>query len=345
MLVSYSYKKTTINICSSDDLILKRQYKNKYIILYDNNIPPIILSYIKYIDNNQRCRGIDYRYFVNTKSSINGFKDIDTIIKILMKCNISKDDIIIAVGGGSLLDVVGFVASIYLRGVQWIAIPTTLLSMVDSAIGGKTAINIGNIKNIIGSFHLPKQVFCCIDILLELDWEIFRDGISEIIKMGFIYNRMLLTLLKDRKKIYNRNYDCIKNLVVQSIQSKLDVIKNDLFDNKDRVMLNYGHTFAHAIEANDSKITHGQAVAIGLIYEAKLAVKINNLSSDILQIHKDIIKEYDLPINYHNIINALQYIRYDKKRKDDLINFVLLSDINKWNIVAINYNNLNSILC
>ena len=263
------------------------------------------------------------------------FKTVSDIIKQLSKNNATRDTLLIGLGGGAITDIVGFVASIYMRGIEHIFIPTTLLSMVDASIGGKTGINFQNIKNLVGTFKNPNAIYIDIDFLNSLKKDIIIDGFSEIIKYGLIFDKFFfndiiknfnyLINLKDKKKI--------EKIIMQSHQFKMQAVLEDQFDQNQRMVLNFGHTIGHALEANNKNMSHGQAIYAGMIIESFISYRLNLLSLENFLIIKNFLSPIlTFSLNSIDSNKVLKFITFDKKQLNNAMHFVLLEDIGKTKI-------------
>ncbi|MYV73324.1 3-dehydroquinate synthase, partial [Streptomyces sp. SID1046] len=192
--------------------------------------------------------------------------------KALGQSGFTRTDVIVGVGGGATTDLAGFVAASWLRGVRWVAVPTTVLAMVDAAVGGKTGINTAEGKNLVGAFHPPAGVLCDLAALDSLPVNDYVSGLAEIIKAGFISDPVILDLIEeDPAAARTPEGPHTAELIVRSIQVKADVVSSDLKESGLREILNYGHTLAHAIEKNERyKWRHGAAVSVGMVFAAEL---------------------------------------------------------------------------
>ena len=267
-------------------------------------------------------------------------KSIDTInnyLKILLSKNFNRTDLVIGVGGGITGDTVGFVASIYKRGINFINIPTTLLAQVDSAIGGKTGINTSYGKNLVGSFYQPKLVLSNTTFIDSLPKKEMICGYAEILKHSIIKDKnFFYWLKKNTKSILSKKSNQLIYAIKKSCEIKMFFVDKDVNEKNMRMVLNFGHTFAHAIEVKNnysSKITHGEAVLSGMILATRLSVikKICSLNvlKQILNIYLQnnltyTIKKYSKQIEINKLI---PYLKNDKKNNDDKINFILLRNI------------------
>ena len=249
----------------------------------------------------------------------------------LAAASIDRRDAIVAVGGGATTDVAGFVAATWLRGVRVIHVPTTLLGMVDAAIGGKTGINTSAGKNLVGAFHPPAGVIVDLDTLASLPAREWVNGMAEVVKAGFIADPAILELI-DADLGAARRPDGVhaRELVERSIAMKAAVVSADLREAGRREWLNYGHTLAHAIErVEDFRIPHGHAVSIGLVYAAALSRLSRGLDDDVVDRHRAILDGIGLPTTYR--LDAWRQLhdamRHDKKARAGRLRFVLLDEL------------------
>ena len=244
-----------------------------------------------------------------------------------------RGDMLLGIGGGVVGDITGFVASTYMRGIKFILLPTTLLSMSDSSIGGKTAVDVNNIKNLVGSFYNPSLVYSDLRSLNTLPQRQISSGWAELIKHGFIKDKILLRDMMDISN-YKDIDQSISEIIKRSIQIKGDIVtvdENEKYGS--RIMLNYGHTLGHAIESstNLEQYTHGEAVSIGMTFAAKLSHHLNMLSLDKLDFHNNILQKFDLPIKTNNIDwdKCYELMLNDKKVINGQINWILLETLGK----------------
>ena len=245
----------------------------------------------------------------------------------------TRNDLVVAVGGGAVTDLSGFVASSWLRGIDWVAVPTTLAAMVDAAVGGKTGINSEYGKNLIGSFYSPISVLVDLSWLATLSDRDFAAGLAEVIKCGFIVDTEIVELLKDRNLLEVRgDRDLTLELITRSIAVKAKVVSGDFKESFDREILNYGHTLGHAIELH-SKYTlrHGECVSIGLVFAANLANQSGILADQATDLHKKILGNLGLPTSYESRhwpeLRANMAI--DKKSRSGTLRFVAISEFGK----------------
>ena len=253
----------------------------------------------------------------------------------------TRSDILLGLGGGATTDLAGFVAATFLRGLDWIAIPTTLLGMVDAAVGGKTGINTSAGKNLVGAFHSPTAVFADLTALETLPENDLRAGLAEVAKVGFTSDPSILeTILSAPEKIIDPHSAELESLITRAISVKANVVSGDFKEGSalpglvttgiGREVLNYGHTFGHAVEKYENyRWRHGAAVSVGVMYVAELANLAGRLSDDDLELHRQVLGVIGLPTTYpagrwDQLYSAMQV---DKKTRGALMRFVVLDSI------------------
>ncbi|MGW2300382.1 3-dehydroquinate synthase [Streptomyces sp. NPDC001809] len=253
--------------------------------------------------------------------------------KALGQTGFTRSDVIVGVGGGATTDLAGFVAASWLRGVRWIAVPTTVLAMVDAAVGGKTGINTAEGKNLVGAFHPPAGVLCDLAALDSLPVHDYVSGLAEIIKAGFIVDPVILDLIEeDPQAARTPAGPHTAELLVRSIRVKAEVVSGDLKESGRREILNYGHTLAHAIEKNERyKWRHGAAVSVGMVFAAELGRLAGRLDDATADRHRAILESVGLPLTYRGDQwpKLLETMRVDKKSRGDLLRFIVLDGIGK----------------
>ena len=265
---------------------------------------------------------------------------LEYIVEESLSFKIDRGSLIIAFGGGVIGDIAGFSASILLRGIDFVQIPTTLLAQVDSSVGGKTGINSSKSKNLIGSFHQPIAVMADIDILKTLPKREFLAGLVEVIKYGLIYDfEFYNTLEKNYKDILNYDHLRLNEIIRKSCEIKSSIIKNDEKENGKRALLNLGHTFGHAIESfgkYDGTIIHGEAVSIGICLAFKLSSKMGYCPNIETARVINFFKKLNLPTSLQEFSNLtittskmLRKFKYDKKNKNNQFTFILNKKIGK----------------
>jgi len=261
------------------------------------------------------------------------FVTYQKVLDWLGAAGFTRNDLIVAVGGGAVTDLSGFVASTWLRGIDWVAVPTTLAAMVDAAVGGKTGINSDYGKNLIGSFYSPISVLVDLSWLSTLSDRDFAAGLAEVIKCGFIVDTEIVELLKDRNLLEVRsNRGLTLELITRSIAVKAKVVSGDFKESFDREILNYGHTLGHAIELH-SKYTlrHGECVSIGLVFAANLANQSGILANQATDLHKKILSNLGLPTSYErrHWPELRANMAIDKKTRSGTLRFVAISEFGK----------------
>ena len=263
-------------------------------------------------------------------------KSSSTLLKVwdwLGAAGFTRSDLIVGIGGGAVTDFAGFAAATWLRGLDWIAIPTTVAGAVDAAIGGKTAINSDYGKNLIGAFHSPIKVVIDLKWLNTLTDRDFAAGMAEVVKSGFIADAEILNLIrgKDIKGI-RTNSDLVHELIERSVKVKASVVSEDFKESYAREVLNYGHTLGHAIELDSNySLRHGECVAIGMAFMARLQLDLGLISKELSDDHLKILSDLNLPISYkrESWVRLLSHMSVDKKSRGKSLRFVTISGIGK----------------
>jgi 3-dehydroquinate synthase len=250
---------------------------------------------------------------------------------LLGRHGFTRTDVVVGVGGGTVTDLAGFVAATWLRGVPVIQVPTTLLGMVDAAVGGKTGINTAEGKNLVGSFHPARAVLCDTDVLTTLPRRDYVAGLAEIVKAGFIVDPVILDLVAaDPEAATRPDGPHTLELIERAITVKADVVSQDLKESSLREILNYGHTFAHAIEQVEHyERRHGEAVAIGMVFAAELACAAGVLAREGVDLHRAVLESVGLPTSYEpgRWTELETAMRRDKKTRGSMLRFVVLEDV------------------
>ena len=246
-------------------------------------------------------------------------ENLGALLGFLADSHITRSDFFIALGGGVVGDLTGFAAAVYLRGIKFVQIPTTLLAAVDSSVGGKTAVNIPEGKNLVGSFHQPSLVICDYETLETLSADIFADGCAEVIKYGVINDLPLFDKLKNPIKPQ------IEDIIANCVSNKRDIVNLDERDNGVRRLLNLGHTVGHAVEiCSHFEISHGSAVAIGMAIVARASAKLGICSAEVPDEIEKMLSEYSLPTKCGYTADELSAVAAgDKKRMGGTISFIL----------------------
>ncbi|MDA9231298.1 3-dehydroquinate synthase [Rickettsiales bacterium] len=310
---------------------------SKVFIITDSNVARFHLDKISSTLNKS---SIEHKsIIIDAGEKTKNFQNLQNLCEKILSCQIDRNSLLIALGGGVIGDLVGFVASILLRGINFIQIPTTLLAAVDSSVGGKTAINSKFGKNLIGSFYQPKIVICDIKLLDTLPQRDFISGYGEVIKYGLIYDSKFFDYLKKNlSKIQDRDSKIIQNIIATSCKIKAKIVSEDEKEHGKRALLNFGHTFGHVFENQTNyseELFHGEAVAIGMVLAAQMSLKLNLIDIKQLESIKQHIKKSGL-FTHHNQIrenwdenSLIESLYKDKKVKNNKLTFILLHKIGK----------------
>ena len=302
---------------------------NKILIVTDDGLPKKYLAEIKkLIPKSKKV----YIYSLPAGEKSKSLKSFNLILENLASLKFDRTDCLIALGGGMVGDITGFVASSYLRGIDFIQIPTTLLSQVDSSVGGKTAINISQGKNLVGAFYNPKKVFISLSYLQTLSEKEYRSGLGEVVKYAFILNKRLHRILKSNSNlVLSRNLKVLEEVIYESIKTKSKIVTKDEKENGVRALLNFGHTFGHAIEAknNYKGVSHGEAVVLGMIIASEISYLENYITKKELEEIKNLITSLGLSSNYkkYKYSDLKPYLMNDKKVAKGKLNLILLNKI------------------
>jgi 3-dehydroquinate synthase len=263
-------------------------------------------------------------------------KSSETLLKVwnwLGAAGFTRSDLIVGIGGGAVTDFAGFAAATWLRGLDWIAIPTTVAGAVDAAIGGKTAINSDYGKNLIGSFHSPIKVVIDLNWLTTLSDRDFAAGLAEVVKAGFIADGEILNLLRGKDiQAVRSNPVLVQELIERSVKVKAEVVSIDFKESFAREALNYGHTLGHAVELDANySLRHGECVSIGMAFIAQLQLDLGLISQDLAEDHIKILSDLDLPTTYkrESWPKLLAHMAVDKKSRGKTLRFVTISEIGK----------------
>ncbi len=328
--------KPIYNIVYSDNfdglgkLINELGYKNRKIcIVSETNVASLYMDAILLSVQNYCLKAVSFIFPEGEPS-----KNLNTVRDLYEKLIIEKfdrNDVLIALGGGVVGDLTGFAAATFLRGIDFIQIPTSLLSQVDSSIGGKTGVDFDSYKNMVGAFHMPKLVYINLNVLNTLSIKQFHSGMGEIIKHGLIKNKdYFMWLYNNSEAIMNRDFDTLFQMVYESNIIKKDVVENDPTERGERALLNFGHTLGHAIEKYmNFKFLHGECVFIGSILATIISYNKGNISLEDKNLIIDTINRFDVPKLPQNtdIDKVISYTKNDKKVVGNKIKFILLHGI------------------
>ena len=278
-------------------------------------------------------------FLINAGESYKNLNTLSKIYDAAFEIGLERNSLMIALGGGIVGDITGLAASTWLRGLDYIQIPTTLLSMVDSSVGGKTAVNHPRGKNLIGAFHQPKAVFIDPDTLKTLPIREFRAGMAEVIKYGIIKDKQLFEFLenkKNRDKLLTLDNEFLIKIINNSIKTKAYIVSMDEQENGIRAILNYGHSFGHVIEnlCGYGEFLHGEAISIGMRIAGDIAIEKGLWTKENSIRQNNLIASYGLPIETPKIKKSevLKILMGDKKVRDGKMRFILPKDIGKVDI-------------
>lgn len=259
------------------------------------------------------------------------YRYAEMFLEKMLDIGMTRNSLVIGIGGGVVGDFAGFCASVYMRGIKVIHIPTTLLAMVDSSIGGKVAVNLSSGKNIIGTFHQPSMVISDTSFLTTLVDDEFKNGLTEVLKHGLIGDRATVRILENNDFETIRNDSILTELIYLSASFKAAIVEDDEKEKGKRAILNFGHTIGHAIESymEYKDISHGEAVAMGIKVKAEISRRLGLLSNDEVLRIGSLLKKYNLfreDVSLE-IEKVIEHIKYDKKNREGKTNFVLIKGI------------------
>ncbi len=315
-----------IDVNYREELLSLSRTRDKVAVIFSENMKEQV---------NEIALG-DAEVFYFPVSDSEAAKSTQTLLQLwdwLGAAGFTRSDLIVGIGGGAITDLAGFAAATWLRGIDWIAVPTTVAGMVDAAVGGKTGINSEYGKNLIGAFNSPQTVLIDTSWLTTLSDRDFAAGLAEVVKCGFIKDVEILNLLKGKKlSEIRKDIALTTELIERSVKVKGAVVSVDFKESFDREILNYGHTFGHAVEL-DAKysLRHGECVSIGMIFVAELSFALGLISEEILTSHKDILMNLGLPTTYKSSSwqSLLGHMRLDKKSRGSTLRFVVLDGLGK----------------
>ncbi len=310
----------------------KNPIGSRYCLVSDDNVGPLYAE--KLVQSLQQagvsCEMITFAAGEENKS----MATVETLAREMARRGFDRSDAVIAVGGGVVGDIAGFLAAIYMRGIPFIQVPTSLLAQVDSSVGGKTGVDIPEGKNLIGAFYQPKAVYIDLDVLSTLPEKEFRGGLAEVIKYGVIVDQAFFSFLSEnRVKIIELDKKVLLPMIRTCCQIKADVVAKDEREGGLRRILNFGHTIGHAVEAASGyTLIHGFGVAIGMQTVAELAIASGYATAEALQPLERILKDYQLPVTIPEAFDKQQikqYLQTDKKTIGGRVFFVIPEKIGK----------------
>ena len=322
-------------ISLKDELYSKHISSNKIALITNEEIADLYLSEI-----SQTLTSFDLKVLVLPEGeSQKNLETVQNAIKFLSDNGIDRQASIIAFGGGVVGDISGFVASSYMRGIKFLQVPTTLLAQVDSSVGGKTGVNTRKGKNLIGAFYQPSAVIADTRFLETLESERFSEGLAEVIKYGLIRDRDFFEWLEvNISEILSLDSKAMAHLIERCCQIKAEVVSQDEREGSVRAILNFGHTFGHAIESltEYSVYSHGEAVAMGMIMASNMSQKMGMLSSEDTKRIKNLIESMNLPVSSPDLDknDFFESMKRDKKAQDGEIRLILLENIGSAKITS-----------
>ncbi len=298
-------------------------------IVTDSNVGPIYAEQLKEV--LERTGNRVYIFTIPAGETNKNLDVVQTVYTYLIEEHFERRDMIVALGGGVVGDLAGFTAATYLRGIDFIQVPTSLLAQVDSSIGGKTGVDFAKYKNMVGAFHMPRLVYINIDTLSTLSVRLFNSGFGEIIKHGLIKNREYFDYL-------DTNYEHIKTLEPEYIMEtvygscliKADVVNNDPTEKGERALLNFGHTLGHAVEKlMNFSLYHGECVALGMICASYISKERGYISEDDYAAIRKMLRKYGFPTKVEglDIFSILEVSKSDKKMENGVVKFILLKQL------------------
>ena len=302
---------------------------HKLCVVTDSNVAPLYLEAVK----NALKEKFDqvYEFVIPAGEQNKTLDNIKKLYEYLILNRFDRKDCLVALGGGVIGDMTGFAAATYLRGIDFVQVPTTLLSQVDSSIGGKTGVDFDSYKNMVGAFHMPRLVYMNLSVLNTLSDEQFSCGMGEILKHGLIKNREYFTWCMDNAdKIQERDYETLLYMIKESCKIKRDVVEKDPTEKGDRALLNFGHTLGHAVEKlKNFEMLHGQCVAVGAVAAMKLSAMSGNVLEEDVANSEKCFEKFGLPVRAEGITaeQILQISKSDKKMEAGKIKFVLLQEV------------------
>ncbi|WP_338600103.1 3-dehydroquinate synthase [Sulfolobus tengchongensis] len=340
-------REVTENICCSEvKVVIGEGSLSKLLDIKDHKIG-VIYSKKLNIDNVIKYLSDPYLISIEDGENAKDLSNIMLLVNELFERNFDRSDYIIAVGGGTVTDIAGFVASIYLRGINLVNVPTTFLGMVDAAIGGKNGVNFNNIKNIIGTFYQPTMIISDLTFLETLPTEELKKGLAEVIKYGLTLDKELYDFLSlNKDEVLNKDKLVLEELIYRSTIDKLAVVKEDERETRGiRIVLNFGHTIGHAIEAGSGfKVPHGYAISVGMVCEAKIAEELGYAEEGVVEDVLWLLQLYGLPYDISQIDapldlkTALNAIEMDKKHRRNVILMPFPTRIGNWKKVEVPLN-------
>ena len=303
----------------------------KVCIVTDSIVAELYLEKLKKVISKYCTNVVDYTFVAGEEN-----KTLDTVkqaYKVLIDERFTRKDILIALGGGVVGDIAGYIAATYLRGVDYIQIPTTLLAQCDSSIGGKTGVDFDGYKNMVGAFKMPRLVYMNLDTLKSLEDRQYYSGFAEVMKHGLIKDANFYEwLISNMYEIFEREADTLEQMILKSCTIKKNIVEKDPFEQGDRALLNFGHTIGHAIEKfKNFTLLHGECVSLGCVAAAYISWKKEVLTMEEYYEIRDMFVPFNLPISVEelDLEEILKLTKSDKKVEGNYVKFILLKKIGK----------------
>lgn len=309
--------------------------QKKAVIITDDNVAKLYLGDLL---RSLEARGISaHPISIGVGESVKSLKTVERIYAFLHECKIKRSDCIISLGGGVAGDIAGFVAATYMRGIALAHIPTTIIAQADSSIGGKCGVNYNGIKNLIGIFYQPNLVLIDTGVLKTLSKRDFNSGMAEVIKYAALFDKEMFFALETAP------YD-LEEIIYKCCKLKAILVEIDEFDKRERHILNFGHTFGHGIEAaSNNELTHGEAVAIGMVIASRLAEKYFFASKGTTDRLKRLLMKFSLPTSTK--LDIMPHIEFDKKAEGEHINIIALKEIGRVMSISLPLDELKAFCC
>lgn len=303
----------------------------KLCIVTDYNVGPIYADTLKEV--LEQTGNAVYSYTIPAGEENKNLTVVQDVYTYLIEQHFERRDMLIALGGGVVGDLTGFTAATYLRGIDFIQVPTSLLAQVDSSIGGKTGVDFAKYKNMVGAFHMPRLVYINIDTLSSLSTRLFNSGFGEIIKHGLIKDRSYFDYLDvNYEHIKALEPEYISEMIYRSCLIKAEVVNNDPTEKGERALLNFGHTLGHAVEKlMNFTLYHGECVALGMICASYISKERGLISEEDYRLIISMIKKYGFPTKVEglDIHSILEVSKSDKKMENGTVKFILLESLGK----------------
>jgi len=314
----------------TDSLTALQMSGKRLCIVSDSNVNAIYGEEVQNVLQSADFASV-YRFVFHAGEENKTLDVINDLYEFLIQKGFDRSDVLIALGGGVTGDMTGYAAATYLRGIRFVQIPTSLLSMVDSSIGGKTGVDFRGYKNMVGAFHMPSLVYVNLSVLKTLDTLQRSSGMGEIIKHSLIRDKKYYQELVSKcEDILALNTQAVTEMIFRSQEIKKQVVENDPKEKGERAHLNFGHTIGHAIEKfAEFSLLHGHCVGLGMVAASYISFLRGNITKDELLSIEELISLYGLPVRYKviNNENVIENCFHDKKKEGKLIRFVLLNEI------------------